>query len=299
MPNPPSARALPVWRSILFVPAVSDRFVDSALRQPADVLQIDLEDSVGPAQKDEARARVAGIAERFAQAGRDVIVRVNRPWRMLVRDLEAAVGPSVLAVSLPKVPDASFVLGVAEVLSELEFERGLPQGHTRIVAMVEDAQGLSAINDIAMAHPRMVGLIVGAEDLAVSMRMAVHEDGLTLPNLMAVIAARRAGILPLGFIGSVADYKDVEAFRARVERARRVGFEGAFCVHPSQVAVMNQAFAPAPAEVEHARAVVDAFEAQVGSGRAAFSFNGRMVDLPVVEQCRQVLQRAAAIEARA
>jgi citrate lyase subunit beta / citryl-CoA lyase len=299
MPNPPSARALPVWRSILFVPAVSDRFVDSALRQPADVLQIDLEDSVGPAQKDEARARVAGIAERFAQAGRDVIVRVNRPWRMLVRDLEAAVGPSVLAVSLPKVPDASFVLGVAEVLSELEFERGLPQGHTRIVAMVEDAQGLSAINDIAMAHPRMVGLIVGAEDLAVSMRMAVHEDGLTLPNLMAVIAARRAGILPLGFIGSVADYKDVEAFRARVERARRLGFEGAFCVHPSQVAVMNQAFAPAPAEVEHARAVVDAFEAQVGSGRAAFSFNGRMVDLPVVEQCRQVLQRAAAIEARA
>ena len=299
MPNPLSARALPVWRSILFVPAVSDRFVDSALRQPADVLQIDLEDSVGPAQKDEARARVAGIAERFAQAGRDVIVRVNRPWRMLVRDLEAAVGPSVLAVSLPKVPDASFVLGVAEVLSELEFERGLPQGHTRIVARVEDAQGLSAINDIAMAHPRMVGLIVGAEDLAVSMRMAVHEDGLTLPNLMAVIAARRAGILPLGFIGSVADYKDVEAFRARVERARRVGFEGAFCVHPSQVAVMNQAFAPAPAEVEHARAVVDAFEAQVGSGRAAFSFNGRMVDLPVVEQCRQVLQRAAAIEARA
>ena len=299
MPNPLSARALPVWRSILFVPAVSDRFVDSALRQPADVLQIDLEDSVGPAQKDEARARVAGIAERFAQAGRDVIVRVNRPWRMLVRDLEAAVGPSVLAVSLPKVPDASFVLGVAEVLSELEFERGLPQGHTRIVAMVEDAQGLSAINDIAMAHPRMVGLIVGAEDLAVSMRMAVHEDGLTLPNLMAVIAARRAGILPLGFIGSVADYKDVEAFRARVELARRVGFEGAFCVHPSQVAVMNQAFAPAPAEVEHARAVVDAFEAQVGSGRAAFSFNGRMVDLPVVEQCRQVLQRAAAIEARA
>jgi citrate lyase subunit beta/citryl-CoA lyase len=299
MSNPLSARALPVWRSILFVPAVSDRFVDSALRQPADVLQIDLEDSVGPAQKDEARARVAGIAERFAQAGRDVIVRVNRPWRMLVRDLEAAVSPSVLAVSLPKVPDASFVLGVAEVLSELEFERGLPQGHTRIVAMVEDAQGLAAINDIAMAHPRMVGLIIGAEDLAVSMRMAVHEDGLTLPNLMAVIAARRAGILPLGFIGSVADYKDVEAFRARVERARRLGFEGAFCVHPSQVAVMNQAFAPAPAEVAHARAVVDAFEAQVGSGRAAFSFNGRMVDLPVVEQCRQVLQRAAAIEARA
>jgi citrate lyase subunit beta/citryl-CoA lyase len=283
----PSAPALPVWRSILFVPAVSDRFVDSALRQPADVLQIDLEDSVGPAQKDEARARVAGIAERFAQAGRDVIVRVNRPWRMLVRDLEAAVSPSVLAVSLPKVPDASFVLGVAEVLSELEFERGLPQGHTRIVAMIEDAQGLSAINDIAMAHSRMVGLIIGAE------------DRLYVPNVLAVAAARRAGILPLGFVGSVADYKDIDAFRARIERARRLGFDGAFCVHPSQVAAMNEAFAPTALEISHARSVVEAFEAQAGAGRAAFSHEGRMVDLPVVEQCRQVLQRVAAIEARA
>jgi len=145
------------------------------------------------------------------------------------------------------VLEASFVLGVAEVLSELELERGLPQGHTRIVAMVEDAQGLSAINEIAMAHPRMVGLIIDAEDVAVSMRMAVHEDGLTLPNLMAV---------------------------------------------------MNQAFAPTDAELAHATAVVAAFDAQVGSGRAAFGFEGRMVDLPVVEQCRQVLQRAAAIKAR-
>jgi citrate lyase subunit beta/citryl-CoA lyase len=202
-------------------------------------------------------------------------------------------------VSLPKVPDASFVLGVAEVLSELEFERGLPQGHTRIVAMIEDAQGLSAINDIAMAHSRMVGLIIGAEDLAVSMRMAVHEDGLYVPNVLAVAAARRAGILPLGFVGSVADYKDIDAFRARIERARRLGFDGAFCVHPSQVAAMNEAFAPTALEISHARSVVEAFEAQAGAGRAAFSHEGRMVDLPVVEQCRQVLQRVAAIEARA
>jgi len=206
MTNLPNAFALPVWRSILFVPAISDRFVDSALRQPADVLQIDLEDSVGPTQKEEARARVPAIADRFAQAGRDVIVRVNRPWRLLVRDLEAVVSPSVMAVSLPKVPDASFIHGVAEVLAEVEAERGIAHGHTRIVAMVEDAQGLSAINEIAAAHPRVVGLIVGAEDLAVSMRMAVDDDGLYMPNLMAVMAARRAGILPLGFIGSVADY---------------------------------------------------------------------------------------------
>ena len=298
MTHQTKAFALPVWRSIMFVPAISDRFVDSALRQPADVLQIDLEDSVGPTQKEDARARVPEIADRFAAAGRDVIVRVNRPWRLLVRDLEAVVRPSVMAVSLPKVPDASFIFGVAEVLAELEAERGMVHGHTRIVAMVEDAQGLSAINEIAAAHPRVVGLIVGAEDLAVSMRMAVDDDGLYLPNLMAVMAARRAGILPLGFIGSVADYRDIDAFRRRVERARKLGFEGAFCVHPTQVPVLNEAFAPTEAEVAHARGVVAAFETQLGSGRAAFSYEGRMVDLPVVEQCRQVLSRVAAIEQR-
>jgi citrate lyase subunit beta/citryl-CoA lyase len=294
----PSNQSLPVWRSIMFVPAVSDRFVESALKQPADALQIDLEDSVGPGQKDEARARVPAIADRYASLGRDVIVRVNRPWRLLVRDLEAVVRPSVLAVSLPKVPDAGFVQSVAEVLDELEMEQGMPLGHTRIIAMVEDAQGLSQLNEIAASHPRMVGLIVGAEDLAVSLQMAVDADGLYVPNVMAISAARRAGILPLGFVGSVADFKDIEAFRARIVRARGLGFDGAFCVHPSQVPVLNETFAPTEAQVAHARGVVEAFDAQMGSGKAAFSYQGRMVDLPVVEQCRQVLRRRAAIARR-
>lgn len=294
----PSNQPLPLWRSILFVPAVSDRFIESALRQPADVLQIDLEDSVGPDQKTEARARAGAIADRFAAAGRNVTVRVNRPWRLLVRDLEAVVRPSVLAVALPKVPDAAFIQSVSEVLDELEHEQGMARGHTRIIAMVEDAQGLSAMNEIAAAHPRVVGLIVGAEDLAVSLQMSVADDGLYVPNVMAVTAARRAGILPIGFIGSVADFKDTEAFRARIQRARKLGFESAFCVHPSQVAILNEAFAPSAQELAHAQAVLDAYAAQLRAGKAAFSLQGRMVDLPVVDQARQVMRRHAALQAK-
>lgn len=294
----PSNTDLPLWRSILFVPAVSDRFVESALKQAADVLQIDLEDSVGPDQKDMARDRAGAIADRFAAAGRQVSVRVNRPWRLLVRDLEAVVRPSVHAIALPKVPDAAFVQSVSEILDELEHERGMPRGHTRLIAMVEDAQGLSAMNEIAAAHPRVIGLIVGAEDLAVSLQMGVDDDGLYVPNVMAVAAARRAGILPIGFIGSVADFKDSDKFRERIRRARKLGFESAFCVHPSQVAILNEEFAPSPSEVAHAQAVVAAFEAQLGSGKAAFSFQGRMVDLPVVDQARQVLRRHQAVQAR-
>ena len=294
----PSNQPLPVWRSILFVPAVSDRFVESALKQEADVLQIDLEDSVGPDQKEFARARVAAIADRFALAGRQVTVRVNRPWRLLVRDLEAVVRPSVLAVALPKVPDAAFVQSVSEVLDELEHENRMVRGHTRIIAMVEDAQGLAAMNEIAAAHPRVIGLIVGAEDLAVSLQMSVDDDGLYVPNVMAVAAARRAGVLPIGFIGSVADFKDQARFRARIRRARKLGFESAFCVHPSQVPILNEEFAPSAAEVAHAEAVIAAYEAQMSSGKAAFSFNGRMVDLPVVDQARQIVRRHQAVQAK-
>lgn len=290
--------AWPVWRSILFVPALSGRFVESALRQPADALQIDLEDSIGPDDKARARDAAPAIAQRFAQAGFDVLVRVNRPWRLLVRDLEAVVAREVHAITLPKVPDAAFVREVAQVIDELERERGLASGHTRLVAMIECPEGLAQIDAIAAAHPRVVALIIGAEDLALTLQCAVDEAALLGPNQRAVFAARRAGVMPLGFVGSVADYADLDAFRVRIERARRLGFDGGFCVHPSQVAVMNQAFAPTPAEVARAQALVAAFEAQQAQGRAAFAFEGRMVDRPVVDQARAVLARAARIAQR-
>lgn len=290
-----SAQSAPAWRSMLFVPATSERFVESAMRQPADALQIDLEDSVAPDQKEAARRRVPAIADAFAAAGYDAIVRVNRPWRQLVRDLEAGVRPAVRAVTLPKVSDAAAVRAVAEILGELESAAGMAVGHTRIIAMIEDAEGLHNMADIAAAHARMLGIIVGAEDLAVSMRMAVNADSLYLPNVMAVAAARRAGIMPIGFVGSVADFADEAAFRLTVQRARHLGFEGAFCIHPKQVPIVNAAFSPAAEEVEHAEALLAEAERQKQKGLVAFAFKGRMVDLPVMEQARMVVARQLAI----
>jgi citrate lyase subunit beta/citryl-CoA lyase len=293
------SREPPIWRSILFVPALSERFVDSALHQPADALQIDLEDSIGADDKQRAREAAPAVARRFAAAGYDVLVRVNRPWRQLVRDLEAVVGADVGAITLPKVPDEGFVREVAQVLDELERERGLAAGRTRVVAMIESPEGLANIDAIAASHPRMAAIIVGAEDLALTLQCAVDDEALLAPNQLAVIAARRAGVTPLGFVGSVADYADLDVFRERIRRARRLGFDGGFCVHPRQVAVMNEEFSPRPQEVARAQALVAAFEAQQALGRAAFSFEGHMVDLPVVEQARRLLARAARIGARA
>ncbi len=285
------------WRSMLFVPANSDKFLESALRRSADAIQLDLEDACPPDLKASTRERIGELAQRAADAGFDVIVRINRPWRLLVRDLEACVHPAIKALTLPKVPDGSFIRSVAEVLDEVELEKGLPVGHTKLIAMVEDANGMANMDNIAQAHARVYGMIVGAEDLAVSLRMAVDPDGLYVPNVMAVAACRRAGIVPIGFVGSVADFADREKFKETVQRAARLGFEGAFCIHPSQVDAANDAFSPDAALVERARALLATFEAECAAGRAACTFEGRMVDAPVAAQARLLIERDDALQA--
>ncbi|MFW7341644.1 CoA ester lyase [Pollutimonas sp. H1-120] len=287
-----------LWRSILFVPATNDRFVQSALRRPADVLQIDLEDSVAPGDKAMGRSRVRAIAHKFAAAGYDVTVRINRPWRMALSDIEQSVGADVAALTLPKVPDASYVRFIGEILDEVEAEKNLSIGHTKLIAMVEDAEGLENMAEIANAGPRVCGLIVGAEDLAVNMRMAVTDDSLYIPNAMAVASCRRAGILPIGFVGSVADFKDEDEFRKKIRRARGLGFDAAFCIHPRQVEIVNEEFSPKASDVGTAKELIREFEAQKAQGKAACTFNGRMVDLPVVLQARQLIERHEAFQQR-
>lgn len=285
------------WRSMLFVPANSDKFLQSALKRNADAIQLDLEDACPPDLKASTRERIGELAQQCAEAGFDVIVRVNRPWRLLLRDLEACVHPAIKALTLPKVPDGSFIRSVAEVLTEVEQEKGLPIGHTQLIAMVEDADGLANMDDIAHAHSRVYGMIVGAEDLAVSLRMAVDADGLYVPNIMAVAACRRAGIVPIGFVGSVADFADQDKFRQTVERAARLGFEGAFCIHPSQVEAANSAFSPDPKAVERARALIATFDQARAANQATCTFEGRMVDAPVVAQAQLLIERDDALRA--
>jgi citrate lyase subunit beta/citryl-CoA lyase len=289
--------SLPLWRSMLFVPALNDRFIEGAPRRGADCIQIDLEDSIPPDHKDKARERVTAVAAQLAGYGFDIVVRINRPWRLAIRDLEAAVGPHVTAINLPKVPNAAHVRAIGEVLDELERAAGLPAGHTRIVAMVETAEGLLDMPAIAAA-PRVVAITVGAEDLSVSMGMEPVEDALYLPNAQAVAAARAAGILPIGYVGTVANYADRDAFRRTAERARALGFAGGFCIHPDQVPILNAAFSPRPEEVAAARELIAAYEGALAEGKGVIAWKGAMVDQPVIDRARLLLQRHAAVEER-
>lgn len=290
--------SLPLWRSMLFVPALNEQFLAGAPRRGADCIQIDLEDSIPFDRKAEARQRVAGAAAMLTKQGIDVVVRINRQWRLTVPDLEATVGPDVCAINLPKVPNAAYVREIAGLLDELEAERGLLRGHTRLVVMIETPEGLVNINAIAASDPRVVALTVGAEDLALSMGMAVSEDALYVPNVQAVAAARAAGILPIGYVGTVAQYADREAFRATAKRARALGFAGGFAIHPDQVPLLNAAFSPGDDEVAAARDLLHAYEDGLRSGKGAVSYRGSMIDQPVADRARRLLEQHAAVAAR-
>lgn len=292
------AKELPLWRSLLYVPVIVGRFIAKAAARGADAIILDLEDAVPAAEKARARTLVAAAAETVGAAGADVLVRPNRPWRLLVRDLEAVVGLSVAGLMLPKIESAEHLCAIAEIIDELEAERGLPLGHTKLVAMLETPASIFRAEEIARAHPRLVGLTVGAEDLALALGMLPEAEGLLFPKQRGIFAARAAGILPLGFLGTVADYKDLDRFRATIRRSRALGFAGAAVIHPSQIAILNEEFSPSAGEVERARRVVAAYEVAGARGLGAISLDGRMIDVPVVRRAEALLARHAAIEQR-
>jgi citrate lyase subunit beta / citryl-CoA lyase len=289
---------LPVWRSMLFVPVTQRRFVDGAARRGADAIILDLEDSVAPSEKQRARELVPEAAAIVSRGGADVVVRINRPLRMTVRDLEAAIGPGVQAIALPKAESADHVRLVAEIIDDIEQERGLPPGATKMLAMVETASAFFHIAEIACAHPRLVALNLGAEDFALSAGILPTAEGLMMPKQMAVFAARAAGIMPLGFIGTVAEFHDLDGFRETVRRSRRLGFVGASVIHPSQIAILNEEFRPSAAEIDHARRVLAAYDQALQDGVGAVTVDGKMIDAPVVERARLLVEREAAIAAR-
>lgn len=293
-----SANAPPAWRSLLFVPVNVRRFLEKARTLEVDAIQLDLEDSVPEAEKEGARRLVAEAARFAAGGGADVVVRINRPLAQAVPDMEASICPEVTALALPKVMGAEHVRLLAEHAADVERRRGLPDGHTRFIVMVETAEALFRIEEIARAHPRVVALTLGGEDFATSAGMEPEPEGLLMPKQMAVFAAAAAGILPLGFVGSIAEFKDIERFRQIVRRSRKLGFRGAGCIHPAQAQVLNEEFRPAEAELAWARRVVDAYAEARSHGRGAVTVDGRMIDVPIVQRAEALLAWDEAISAR-
>ncbi len=284
-----SHHEIPLWRSLMFCPANAERFVAKAHQRGADAVILDLEDSVALSEKTHARAGLGASAAHIRTGGPDVIVRINRELTLAVRDIESAVSPDVAAIMVPKAKGPEHIQLLAEVIMARELELGIDVGHTKIVALVETADGMGKINEIAKSHPRLVGMAVGGEDLATELDAEPSADSLYVAKMLGVIAARAAGILPLGVLASVASIEGDDGYRQMLARSRRLGFAGATCVHPRQVPVLNEVFSPGAAQVDLARRIVQAYETAVQRRVGAVALDGRMIDKPVVIRAQRLL----------
>jgi citrate lyase subunit beta/citryl-CoA lyase len=281
-----------VCRSLLFVAAGNQRYLDSALRGRADVIQVDLEDAVAPDQKTQAREVVNQNVQQISEARRVAAVRVNNDASMLDADLQAVVQESLAALTIPKVDSADTLIAVDRKVTELENMRGLKPGRIRLIAQIESASGVLNAREIAGATPRLAAMGLGMEDLAAEIGGLVSPDALYFPNMKILYAAREAGVTPIGYLGSITTYNDTEMFQDWIRRARDLGFAGGFCVHPNQVSILNEVLAPDCVVVDSARRLVEAYETSTAQGKGAFAFEGQMVDKPVVDRARRLLARA-------
>ncbi|WP_428676137.1 HpcH/HpaI aldolase/citrate lyase family protein [Reyranella sp.] len=287
-----------VWRSILYVPGNVPKFIDKAHERGADCVLVDLEDSVQPAQKPEARAMLPDTMEKVARGGADVAVRINRPLRLALPDIEAAVRPGLSALFVTKTEGVQHMRLLDEVVTELERERGMKVGSVGFAAMIEHPRALTELNDIAERGPRVIAMMLGGEDFALETGSVPGDETLELPKRMVAFAAQAHGVPVIGILGTVADYSDPTAYRKSAERARRFGFSGGTCIHPGLVATLNEAFTPTADEVAYARKLIAADEKAAAEGRGSFSVDGKMIDIPVIVRARRLIQRYEAIERR-
>ena len=280
---------LPPWRSLLYVPAHNSAFTAKAAGRGADAVILDLEDGTPPHQKAAARAGLADAAGRLQAQGAAALVRVNRSWPLAWRDLEAAVAANAAAILLPKVDEVASIRVIDAFLEELEADAGL-LSKIPIIPILESARGVLNAFDILSVSPRVVAVIPGNEDLAADLGIDPTPEQLVHTHSQIVLAARAAGVAVLGLIGSGANFRELGAYESRAQLARSWGFQGATCIHPAQIPILNRVFSPTPAELEWAKAIVAALEA---SGGVPVQREGQMIDQPIYLRARHLLERHA------
>ena len=282
-----------LMRSKLFVPASRSEFFDKALASEADALSFDLEDAVQESRKVEARGTLRAFLAKSPPRprGKVVIVRVNGlRTPHFEADVAAVACPGVDMINLPKPESAEDVRAAAAVLARSEIGRGIapPIG---ILANIESPRGVRLALEIASAHPRVVGLQLGLGDLFEPFGIDRADARAVYSMQLAVrLAAAEAGVWACDTVyGAV---KDPDGYTREAEAARRLGFIGKSCIHPSQVPLANAVFRPSDAEIAAALRVVEAARGAEANGVGAYLVDGRMIDVPFVTRAEAILGAA-------
>jgi citrate lyase subunit beta/citryl-CoA lyase len=289
---------MPLYRSLLFAPGNVPRRVEKALTLDADVVIVDLEDSVALADKEATRKPVAEALSR-PRRGRGY-VRVNAPSTpFCYGDLVATVHTGVDGVVLPKVESAADLHAIDWLLAALERERGIPEGSLDLIPQIETAAGVQRIDRVLQARSlrpyrdpwRVKRVAFGAADYAHELGLSVglEEEELADARARIVLSSRSAGLE--GPIDSPwFHFREPAAFERALERSRRCGFQGRLCVHPDQIGPVNRAYLPSDEELARAERIVAAFKEAEARGAAAIQVDGQMIDYPVVYRAQALLE---------
>ena len=282
-------------RSALFIPGANERALDKARTIAADVLILDLEDLVAPDRKERARDAVAAAVGELATGQREVVVRINgldTPW--IARDIAAMVAARPDAILVPKLSRTDDIRRTRSACAAARAPKGLD-----LWAMIETPAGVlnaSAMAAIAaMPAPAVTCYVVGTNDLAAELHATIRPGrSALLPHLAQLVAAARAHGLAI-LDGTFNDLGDAEALAEECRQGRDLGMDGKTLIHPNQVPVANEAFAPSPEEMTFARAVVAAFSAPENAGKSVMTVGGRMVERLHERAARRTLNLAEAI----
>ena len=280
-------------RSLIFVPGNSTRFVEKAKTLQADIICLDLEDSVPANEKDAARKIIADAISRRQEYARPVYVRTNSPESGLVAaDLKAAVRRGIDGIVVPKVNDAAEIMKIKRQVAALEKRNKI--GKISLMPSIETARGVVNAHQIAGADDRINALVFGVFDFLYDMRLDYDESdpaGYAYARAKVPVDARAAGINAIDAIWQKID--DSEGLVSDAAAAKRLGYSGKSIIHPSQIEPVHRVFLPSNSEVEWAKKVVAALgEAMKGSGRGAVRLEGRMIDAVHYKQAKAILDAA-------
>ena len=311
----PAAPALPN-RCQLFGPGSNPKLFPKMAASAADVINLDLEDSVAPDDKAQARANVAAALSEQDWGLKQVSVRINALdtpyWHRDVIDVVAA-GGKLDRIMVPKVGCAADLYAVDALLTACEREAGRAEP-VALEVIIESAAGIAHVEEIAAASPRLVAMSLGAADFAASMGMRTTGIGGTQEDYYmlregarhwsdpwhwaqaAIVAACRThGVLPVD--GPFGDFSDDEGYRAQARRSAVLGMVGKWAIHPKQIALANEIFTPSDAQVTEAREILEAMEAAKAAGAGAATYKGRLVDIASIRQAEGIVKMAELIGA--
>lgn len=280
-------------RSLLYIPGNNPGMIQNCAIYGSDGVLLDLEDSISVTEKDAARKLVKHALRTLNFGTVERVVRINgRDTPFFERDLGEIIPARPDAVRIPKIDSPDDVRAADDIITRLEEENGMERGSVRIHAMLETARAIVNASAIASSSPRILGLTIGGQDLAADLGIKITREGLEMlyARSAVVLAAKAAGLLAFDTVYT--DIDDLEGLREQAAMSVALGFSGKAAIHPSQIAVIHEAFRPDEKDVRKAERIVRGAREAEERGLGVVAVDGRMVDAPVVAQAQRTLELA-------